>query len=393
MDNITAPHLLSEGSYGCVYHPSVNCRSDKTNNKYITKIQRCVKTSEKESYISKKIKRIRNYRQYFGPIESSCFLSISKIQNEEIKKCEFIAEKPNDKFLSNRIRYIGSYTLGDYLTKMIKGSPTKWVRTLFIGYLHLLKGLVMMERAKIVHLDLKENNILIDHVSKDPIIIDFGLSFCYDDVNDNDNIEQQRGVFFIYAADYIPWCIDITMITFVNNIGSLKDIVTNDQIQSIIVDYITKNPIMSWYTSEEKTDYQNRLQVYYSQWVGKTWTEMVSAIKIASIDTWDNYSLAAIFFENLLSMKDEPIVARMIQSVKTVLLATPDQRHTCKESYIIYKKLLENIYKTEYNRNRLIKMPQWKNLIGQIEEKQNGIKLSQIKQDNYMSQIRLEKEK
>lgn len=384
------PHLISEGSYGCVYHPSVSCKSNKTNSKFITKIQRYVNTSEKESLNSKKIKKIRNYRQYFGPIESSCFLSISKIQNEEIKKCEFIMEKPSEKFLSNRIRYVGSNTLGEYLTKQIKLSPKKWIRNVFLGYLHLLKALVLLEKAKMVHLDLKENNILIDQVSNEPIVIDFGLSFSYEDVNDNDNLEQQRKVFFTYATDYIPWCIDISMITFIRNIESMKEIVTMEQIQTVINDYMTKNPVMEFYSSEEKTDYQKRLQTYYSQWVGKTWTEMVSAIKIASIDTWDNYSLAAIYLENLLHMRNEPVVLKMIGSLKQILLATPDQRPTSRESYMTHKKLLKNIYKSEYNEVRVMKNPEWKNVVDFIENKQKKTKMDQIEREN---QMLFEKEK
>ena len=195
--------LINQGSYGCIYHPSMSCKNEKTNNRYITKVQRYIENSKKENRISQIVKKIKNYKQYFGPIESSCFLNISKIQNEEVKKCEFMIEEPNDKYISNRIRYVGKETLGEYLLKQLKVSPMKFIRTVFNSYSILLKSLLLLEKKKIVHLDLKENNILVDGVTHSPIIIDFGLSFRYEDVNDNDNLAKQRQVFFTYGPDYI----------------------------------------------------------------------------------------------------------------------------------------------------------------------------------------------
>jgi len=85
------PKFLTQGGYGCVFHPGVSCKEDGLlTDKYITKIQASKDTSSHEKVIGEKVKKIKNYADYYAPILSSCAVSLSNVSNSEIKKCDII---------------------------------------------------------------------------------------------------------------------------------------------------------------------------------------------------------------------------------------------------------------------------------------------------------------
>ena len=50
--------LLSQGGYGCVFHPEINCKGkETTNKKYISKIQKNDFSAENEISIGKHIEK------------------------------------------------------------------------------------------------------------------------------------------------------------------------------------------------------------------------------------------------------------------------------------------------------------------------------------------------
>jgi len=114
--------LLNQGTYGCVFRPGIECSGKQlTSKKYITKIQKYKETSLREVEMGKKIKKIPGYSQYYAPIIESCDVTVGALNNDaEAKKCDFINMAPeynNKTYESNRIRYVGKNTLGDYLVK------------------------------------------------------------------------------------------------------------------------------------------------------------------------------------------------------------------------------------------------------------------------------------
>ena len=85
------PHLLGQGTYGCVYHPGINCNHKPLNAKYVTKIHSSEeKTIQNEIAISKKIQTITNYELYFSPILENCDVNLAKVDKEEVEKCDFV---------------------------------------------------------------------------------------------------------------------------------------------------------------------------------------------------------------------------------------------------------------------------------------------------------------
>ena len=71
-------NLLSQGGYGCVYYPGLNCENEKSkpDKKYVTKLQKKNFNSENEHKISMMVKKIKHYEYFFLPIESQCPINL-----------------------------------------------------------------------------------------------------------------------------------------------------------------------------------------------------------------------------------------------------------------------------------------------------------------------------
>ena len=88
-----------------------------------------------------------------------------------------------------------------------------------------------------------------------PILIDFGLSV--DTTNIMTKEVNAREIFFSYVNSYVPWCLDITMITYLINKGKNVDVkqenenawrnekITIDEAKGVIRDYAEKNVLMN----------------------------------------------------------------------------------------------------------------------------------------------------
>ena len=59
--------LLSEGGFGCIFHPGINCNgSIMESKKYVSKIQRYNKNAENEIKIGKALQEVRGFENHFA---------------------------------------------------------------------------------------------------------------------------------------------------------------------------------------------------------------------------------------------------------------------------------------------------------------------------------------
>lgn len=336
--------ILNQGSYGCIFRPGIACDKTPLSNRYISKLQRKKNTSKNETELGKIIKKIPHYEDYFAPIIESCEISLTTIDDNEITKCAFVqqdkaekqkkyeeelaelAEKSNNtitkpktttktplSYETNKIRYVGKETLLDYFLNTFKKNPKNTMKNIITTNIDLLDGVNKLEIAKMIHFDLKENNIMIDDKSKRPIIIDFGLSYTDDAIAmgnpsspTKNDIEKLKKVFFTYGPDYEPWCIDICFLTFIYNLveDPIQDKIQKSDIEDILLDFFSKNNAVKEILSEtEKSNYQNELMKYFMLFENKPWIELVKEL-LKNKYTWDNYSLCVIYLYVLKYLSD-----------------------------------------------------------------------------------------
>ena len=313
--------LINSGAFGCIYSPNMTCKGKIGSAKYITKIQKSERSIIHELRISKKIRNIVGYVRFFAPVLKSCEVKIAKDRVKYLKKCE-VFENDSEKqiegstYVSMKTRYVGDKDLRAYIFS--NRDSGFFLHELWRTHAHLLKGIQKLFKNKIVHYDLKYNNVVFDNERKEPIIIDFGQSWLIDELTTED---QLKAAFFVFDQ-YDYWCIDVLICCFIIQKVGIKDAktekVTEKEIDHIYDVFIhgsepkyestaenIKNIVSDVYlynilqNPNKMNNFKILFKEYASQFINnQTWWELyLDLIKNAS--TWDNYSLSVIYLNML----------------------------------------------------------------------------------------------
>ena len=196
--------LLGQGGYGCVYWPQINCDGTVGSLQFVSKIQKKGRASENELNIGKKITTIKDFNKHFKVVFSSCNISIKTVKDSIINECD-ILNKNKDDYLVMKIPYVKFYNFNDFFD-----NTNKKLLHIYRTYKYLVKSLELLDKLNITHLDIKRENIIIDY-DYTPIILDFGISINWDEIQ----LEDYPQIFYIYAPDYYPWCFEIQLINYI----------------------------------------------------------------------------------------------------------------------------------------------------------------------------------
>ena len=411
--------IIGQGSYGCIYRPNVGCATKKPESKeHLSKIQRLDRTTRNEIAISKLIRTtIPKYATRFAPIIESCPITLGELTDSNVEKCKMMQNQKqpsNQKFVSNKLRFAGKLTLGDYLEKELyspKKQPNQYMKRLVNAHNEMLTSLVELNNAKILHLDLKHNNVMISHKSGRPIIIDFGLSFqtAYLALDKYQTLGAEQ-FFGIETPYYPPWCVEINVLSYMSRrlrtASSVLDtslvikVMENkdlEGIHNIVQDFVNKNSFLqskAIINEPTLTAYKKVLSVWMAELKGKTWKEAWNYVA-KSHATWDNYSVCVLFLTELqLSEKikatETSSMGKYITLMKKVLLAPPEQRmlpaETQKEMQALFSKVPRKEYKKE------IQQQQQQKTQTQIQDQKAQIKknrLETLENEAYVRKRRL----
>lgn len=166
--------IIGSGSYGCVIKPAVPCKKKKTKKNKVSKIAKIgeqnIEYDTSKKLISYGKKKKLKVQDYLCLIDDVCEPDVSKLSKSLKKKCSILDEN------YKRTKKLTSLMMDDcgiILNKMIKnnGCEQKDFEDIIIN---LLKGLEILHKNKLVHGDIKENNILVKN--KKAKLIDFGGS-------------------------------------------------------------------------------------------------------------------------------------------------------------------------------------------------------------------------
>jgi len=289
--------LLSQGGYGCVYHPALSC-SDKTvsNKKKVSKLQKKDWYAANEIEIGKLIKRISNYHLFFLPIVSSCGINITNIDKELLSECRIIKKNPDADFILMKMDYLENIPFSEYLTTSHDSSKFVLLKVLQ-SYKSIANELYILNDNDIVHHDLKLDNILIDAKNGQPIIIDFGISLNMKNLSVDDT-EKLDNFFYIDAPNYYPWSLDIHIINYIVQTRSDADygLITTDELNEIAKVWVKSNAALDSFSSEFRSLFLKKCYKYIEQLIGKTNKEALS-ILLVNYKTWDIYALSVIYFK------------------------------------------------------------------------------------------------
>jgi len=375
--------LLNQGAYGCIIRPSIKCSGEKGSNQYITKIQKKKDTSDREVQLGVIIRTLPAFSDYFAPVLNSCDVTMGTINGDEIKECEFINDT-SEKYSTNKIKYVGKYTLTDYLLSVFQNKPQRFLFELLRTYRHILIGLNKLNQKGIFHFDLKDNNIMVRDKDQAPILIDFGLSITEELIQN-----QKPSAFFTYGPDYAPWCFDICLITYAIN-KATEQTASIKILLEVLNQFFIENPFVTELLSQsEHDDYKKLLMTYITKFENKPWTDIIDVLCINK-NSWDNYAIAIIYL-NLMNnmeitsfMNDFPIVTQFQGFLKSIVIDSPDKRMDSVSTKNMLEKTFTNISRNENMRMVKVLKTEAKN-IENNERRRTKIatsKLSEFKKEN-----------
>lgn len=292
---------ISDGGYGCVYYPALNCDGTEMNSRmYISKLQRNNYAGKNEINISKLIMKIPLYKDFFVPVQSSCVVNRTQLKAGIIDTCEPLKDSKGDSILLMKMDFIEGDTLYNYLASI--ASPKKLIHKIIYTYNYLTQSLSLLLKHNIIHYDLKSPNVMFSSVKNIPYIIDFGLSISMADVYAGKR--YLKDYFYVYAPDYYIWCPEIHLLSYIANVNS--DALTLDEIAAVCKEVVAKNSTFTKiYSSKDIREYANSLVVYYKEVFTSlnSDTQEFTKFLITTYDTWDNYSLSIMYLKILLLLK------------------------------------------------------------------------------------------
>ena len=211
---------IGKGASTCVIKPAINCNITLKNGNKISKIMksnRFTKTYIKINDVLKKLDKNQKYLIYF---DESCYFKKDDIDNRKFKDIELISSNENnildseieisdiyndtDKFkcileenkkYTNIIENYGGLTLINYINK--NKLNTSNVNEIVYN---LLKGIELLHDNKIIHRDIKIDNIVVNR--NHARLIDFNISK-FAEKQTLDNISLVGNFNYNISLDYL----------------------------------------------------------------------------------------------------------------------------------------------------------------------------------------------
>lgn len=288
-------NLLSQGGYGCVYYPGLNCENEKSkpDKKYVTKLQKKNFNSENEHKISMMVKKIKHYEYFFLPVESQCPIDLISYKNknkDRLKECEIIKNEKKE-YVLMKILYSKNKPVTDVLFSE-KVNNKELNVCIYEIYVSCLQGIKLLQENNIVHFDLKSDNILFDPIYNDTKIIDFGLSININNLNENNYKEY----FYIYAPEYFLWPLEVHVINYFINMydnNIIDEEYTNNIANKIANSYVENNKALNIFSDEFNNNYKNLCIFQIKQYIQKYKNKKNIITNLIKFNyTWDNYALS-----------------------------------------------------------------------------------------------------
>ena len=354
------PRLISEGTYGCIFNPGFSCnyssgsgsgslKNENANNiKYATKVHSNVNLSivKNEITISAKIRdNIANYDVYFSPVLETCKVNLAKVDAD---KCKIIKDKKPTQFFSTKMKYVEGLTLYKHVDQLIKRVKisTKLYAEVAALYKKICLGLEELKVIGIVHFDLKDNNIVVTK-SGSPVIIDFGISIDMDKIfaamsahkaalsassataaaassmksseHKQDFYKLLDSSFYAYNTDYVPWCVDIVLISFIIQKQKPKEMITAEEIMNIFDEVMRKNKLSSkTYLKDSLSVYRERFKENVAYKFNDQENVHLLYHLLENFGKWDLFSATLLFVEMLDKINQVPNINH-IQEIKNGL--------------------------------------------------------------------------
>lgn len=325
-------NLLSQGSYGCIYLPSLTCKGKQTNNfNYVSKLQIFNFSAHNEILIGKKIRDIEDFFYYFVPITSHCKVNIGKFND---KNCKVLEKENESPFVLMKMPFVGyrqSYIpYMDYLLTDV--TPREIVLDLISSYKHLLQAINILVDNKICHFDLNGQNILFSQKTTMPLIIDFGLS-----INIKDLKKELTNYFYVYAPYYYIWPLEVHYINLILHVNSQP---TDSDLQKLASTFVRNNKALYMNFSPEF------LRAYEKACVDQLKKYKDYNDALVFWNTWDNYALSIMYLQilhYLWNSQENAFIGAFVELLISIVHPDPTKRPSLRKTKEIFTSFFYNV--------------------------------------------------
>jgi serine/threonine protein kinase len=199
-------------------------------------------------------------------------------------------------------------------------------------YERIMDSIQLLIQHKIVHYDLKENNILIEKIQQLPYIIDFGLSIhverllehLWNEKKQQKQRDETEGTgtktkttidsnvlyhpdsskifkdnylwkqhFYIHAPDYYLWPLEVHLMTYLIN---ENDTLTEESLRKICFEYIKHNRAIEYMSREFKKRMFDHSFATFSRFIDQPREKVLNEL-ITYWDKWDMYAINIMFLK------------------------------------------------------------------------------------------------
>lgn len=197
-------NVVGEGTYGCVLKPSLKCNTNKTID-YKDRLSKVMfdydaKNELQEYAYLSKVKGLEDYALlapiYCKPKNDKNFDdSVKKCKNEKIKRLL----KYNKNKLSLLLLHDGGINLYHYIKSIFPEQSLNDKKIFLTSLINLFDGLLFFQKNKIIHRDIKLENIVYNIENGKAKYIDFGLMTTKDNyINNCKNNEEDLAISWNY---------------------------------------------------------------------------------------------------------------------------------------------------------------------------------------------------
>jgi len=337
---------MAQGAYGCVYRPGLKCNGTVEATEYVSKIQEKRERTMNEPILGKLIaEKIKFSERYFSPALSVCNANLTKINKQELGKCKVIQDSTNDEFVNIKVKYVGECDLAKNMKIHQQKDKATFLLHMLDSHQYLVEAIEELEKQKIVHHDIKSNNVMYSDTQHVPIIIDFGVSFQMKDLYKE---EKLKDIFFTAYEKYPPWCLEITFIAAIINQSNWENKPLDmETLKTHLSKYAQNNPIMKVIGVKDISNWENYLNTF-SKESGKTAVNKL----LGKWNTWDVYSIHVMYVDFMrkagwFSM-DHKCIAPYIEYVFSQILAIPPERDDPAKTVQQLESIRRNIKKSDF---------------------------------------------
>ena len=322
--------MLGQGGFGCVYYRGFSPYGTVLSGDYVTKLTRREKS--RELRIGKVVSKLPRYGEFFAVVLKLENVDLANVDDAEhvLAECDIVnkAASPGDKFQLLTQLYVPNITFVELAVQSNYYSRfSGFLNALISCRGHLLLGIARLQsEARIVHFDIKAENVVFNTLAKNPIIIDFGLSFVMDDVfralnrqhaDDYDRVVALRQFFYGFYPDYSAWPVEVHVVCYIvaetvklnERAFDERDsaarartvaVLSAEALQSLISAYISSSgSVMKRWPDAYKTAFYERTLARHTQTaVGRPGLDVIRDY-LKDWKRWDVYSASVLFLDVL----------------------------------------------------------------------------------------------